>query len=172
MAVEIASHPRIEDLAREWDELADRQRSTPWVRPGWVDAWWRALGAGTLQILALRREGRVAGVLPLYRRAGAVRSTTNSHTPGSASSQTTQRSSRSWRSDCSRSARGVSRWRSSTLRARRWNARERPPRAHTTVSSSRRSSSRRMSASTAAGKRISPTRRKASARPTTPPSKA
>jgi CelD/BcsL family acetyltransferase involved in cellulose biosynthesis len=35
-----------------------------------------------LEVFTVRREGRLAGVLPLYRRRNAVRSPTNWHTPG------------------------------------------------------------------------------------------
>jgi CelD/BcsL family acetyltransferase involved in cellulose biosynthesis len=52
-----------------------------WVRPGWVESWWRAFGHGQLEILALRSNGRLRAVLPLYRRMGALISTTNWHTP-------------------------------------------------------------------------------------------
>jgi CelD/BcsL family acetyltransferase involved in cellulose biosynthesis len=77
----VERHERIEPLAHEWDDLADRTRAVPWLRPGWIEAWWKAFGAGELRVLAARRDGRLAGVLPLHHRAGAVSSTTNSHTP-------------------------------------------------------------------------------------------
>ncbi|MCW3050047.1 MAG: cellulose biosynthesis [Solirubrobacterales bacterium] len=77
----VESHDRIEPLAHEWDDLADRTRAAPWLRPGWIDAWWKAFGAGELRVLAARRDGRLAGVIPLQYRAGALSSTTNSHTP-------------------------------------------------------------------------------------------
>ncbi len=69
-------------LAAEWDELADRTGGMPWVRPGWVAAWWRAFGRGRLELLAARRGGRLAGLLPLERRGGRVASPTNPHSPG------------------------------------------------------------------------------------------
>jgi CelD/BcsL family acetyltransferase involved in cellulose biosynthesis len=72
----------IEPLAREWDELADRADAPPWLRPGWVAAWWEAFGKGTLEILCLRRDGEVVAVLPLHRRYGALGSVTNWHSPG------------------------------------------------------------------------------------------
>ena len=53
----------------------------PWVRSGWVERWWEAFGTGSLRILALRRDGRLAGVLPLMENHGVVRSTSNWHTP-------------------------------------------------------------------------------------------
>ena len=68
-------------LEPEWDELASRTGATPFMRPGWIGAWWRAFGAGRLAVLILRRQGRLAGVLPLASRRGAMSSTTNWHTP-------------------------------------------------------------------------------------------
>ena len=53
----------------------------PWVHPGWVEPWWEAFGTGSLRILALRRDGRLVGVLPLMEDKGVVRSTSNWHTP-------------------------------------------------------------------------------------------
>jgi CelD/BcsL family acetyltransferase involved in cellulose biosynthesis len=68
-------------LERDWDELASRTGASPFMRPGWIGAWWRAFGAGRLAILVLRRQDRLAGVLPLVNRRGAMASTTNWHTP-------------------------------------------------------------------------------------------
>lgn len=68
-------------LANEWAELASRASASPFMYPGWINAWWRAFGSGSLAILVLRRGGSLAGVLPLMRRRGALMSTTNWHTP-------------------------------------------------------------------------------------------
>ena len=70
-------------LAAEWTELAERTGATPYVRPEWVAAWWRAFGAGKLKILTLRRQGRLVGVLPVAYRLGCVRALVNYHTPQS-----------------------------------------------------------------------------------------
>jgi CelD/BcsL family acetyltransferase involved in cellulose biosynthesis len=72
-------HTAISPLASDWDDLVDRTKGAPFTRPGWVEAWWRAFGRGRgrLEILALRRQGRLAGVLPLVRRRGVVMSTTS-----------------------------------------------------------------------------------------------
>lgn len=81
---DLASTPlSIESLAGEWAALASRVGATPFVRPGWVAAWWRAFGVGNLEIRTLRRDGRLVAVLPVTRRYGALRSVTNSHTPRS-----------------------------------------------------------------------------------------
>lgn len=71
----------LEQLAPEWDELATRVGALPYLRPGWVAAWWRAFGDGALEIRTLRRGGRLAAVLPVARRRDALRSATNFHTP-------------------------------------------------------------------------------------------
>lgn len=68
-------------IEAEWDALADRTGGQLWARPGWVRAWWRAFGRGTLDIAALRRDGQVAAVLPLARPRGALASVTHWHTP-------------------------------------------------------------------------------------------
>lgn len=78
----IERHDRIEELAAEWDALADRSGARPWLRPGWIDAWWRAFGSGRLEVLSVARDGKLAGVLPVaHVRAGALVSPTNWHTP-------------------------------------------------------------------------------------------
>jgi CelD/BcsL family acetyltransferase involved in cellulose biosynthesis len=75
----IEVHSAIAPLAPDWDDLADRTGAAPFTRPGWLETWWRAFGdgLGRLEVLALRREGRLAGVLPLVRRRGRLGSTTN-----------------------------------------------------------------------------------------------
>jgi CelD/BcsL family acetyltransferase involved in cellulose biosynthesis len=80
-SIAVSSEPPLEPLACEWDELADRLRSVPFMRPGWIAAWWRAFGSGTLGVLCARRAGRLVGVLPLGRRGAALLSPTNYHTP-------------------------------------------------------------------------------------------
>jgi CelD/BcsL family acetyltransferase involved in cellulose biosynthesis len=68
-------------LAAEWNALVDRVSGGPFLRSEWIDAWWRAFGAGRLELLIARRAGRLVGIAPLYRRYGAVRSISNWHTP-------------------------------------------------------------------------------------------
>lgn len=69
----------VEDVAREWEDLADRAGASPFLRPGWLRSWWAAFGEGDLRILAARRDGRLVGVLPVVNRHGAVVSPTNWH---------------------------------------------------------------------------------------------
>jgi CelD/BcsL family acetyltransferase involved in cellulose biosynthesis len=68
-------------LTPEWEELADSTRAPPFARAGWCAAWWRAFGRGRLEVITARDEGRLVGVLPVARRAGARVSTTNEHSP-------------------------------------------------------------------------------------------
>lgn len=72
---------RVEPLMAEWEDLAQRTKASPFLWPGWIDAWWRAFGAGQLRILAVYEDGCLTGVLPLRRFLGAASSTTNHDTP-------------------------------------------------------------------------------------------
>jgi CelD/BcsL family acetyltransferase involved in cellulose biosynthesis len=76
----IETHDQIKAISAEWDELASRLQAAPFARPGWLSAWWNAFGSGRLEILALRRDGRLAGVLPVSHRWGVISSPTNWHT--------------------------------------------------------------------------------------------
>lgn len=71
----------IDAIAEEWDHLADHRGASPFLRPGWIDAWWRAFGTGELEVRTVRHDGRLTGVLPLVRRRSELRSPTNFHTP-------------------------------------------------------------------------------------------
>jgi CelD/BcsL family acetyltransferase involved in cellulose biosynthesis len=77
--IEVACAPEL--LTPEWDALADRLRAAPFLRPGWIAAWWAAFGKGTLELFVRRRGGELVGVLPLYRCRGLLLSPTNWHTP-------------------------------------------------------------------------------------------
>ena len=65
----------------EWEELADRSGVTPWVRPGWVGAWWRAFGVGRLEAFDVRRHGTLVGLVPFARARGDLIAPANWHTP-------------------------------------------------------------------------------------------
>ena len=65
----VERYDRIEPLAEEWDALVSEVGGTPFLRPGWIERAWRIRrGSSVLGILALRREGRLAAVLPFHRR--------------------------------------------------------------------------------------------------------
>jgi CelD/BcsL family acetyltransferase involved in cellulose biosynthesis len=79
--VTVEIHREIAPLADAWDDLAGRVRTSPFLRPGWIEPWWRAFGTGELNIVALRRGTALAAVVPLAHRLGALSSVTNWHTP-------------------------------------------------------------------------------------------
>lgn len=79
MTVEVCA--RFEPIADDWDALADQVGAAPWLRPGWIAAWERAFDRGSLEIVAMRRNGRLLGLLSLERRLGVLSSTSNWHTP-------------------------------------------------------------------------------------------
>jgi len=81
MTTTVEVQDRIGTLAAEWEHLAERAGASPFLWPGWFDAWWSAFGKGQLQILSAYQDGRLAGVLPLRRSGGTLSSITNSHTP-------------------------------------------------------------------------------------------
>lgn len=52
-------------LQAEWQDLADRTDAEVYLRPEWLRVWWDHFGTGrTLRCLALRKGGRLAGLLP------------------------------------------------------------------------------------------------------------
>jgi CelD/BcsL family acetyltransferase involved in cellulose biosynthesis len=71
---------RIEPLAAEWERLAQHTKATPFLWPGWVDAWWRALGAGQLLLLTAYENDQLVGVLPLRWLRGALTLIPSTHT--------------------------------------------------------------------------------------------
>ncbi|MHB8470417.1 MAG: GNAT family N-acetyltransferase [Gaiellaceae bacterium] len=77
-----APEEQIDAIAGEWDELADRAGAEPWARPGWARAWWSAFGGDApFELVSVRREGRLTGVVPLVRGRGGWRAAANWHTP-------------------------------------------------------------------------------------------
>jgi CelD/BcsL family acetyltransferase involved in cellulose biosynthesis len=71
----------LHEIAGDWDDLADRVGGSPFLRPGWIAAWWNAFGEGHLEILDVRRRGRLAAVLPLCHRGDITRAAANEHSP-------------------------------------------------------------------------------------------
>jgi CelD/BcsL family acetyltransferase involved in cellulose biosynthesis len=64
---EIRAAAGLDALRPEWEALwRAAPAATPFQLPGWQIAWWRAFHPGRLLTLAIRRAGRLAGVLPLY----------------------------------------------------------------------------------------------------------
>ena len=81
MMTTVEINDRIDPLEAEWERLAQHLQASPFLRPGWAGAWWRAFGVGRLQILAAYQNGNLTGVLPLRRYRGVLSSTTNDHSP-------------------------------------------------------------------------------------------
>jgi CelD/BcsL family acetyltransferase involved in cellulose biosynthesis len=71
----------IDALSEDWDGLADRLAAAPFLRPGWIAAWWRAFGRGRLEVLTARDGDSLDALLPVAMRYRAATSPTNYHTP-------------------------------------------------------------------------------------------
>jgi CelD/BcsL family acetyltransferase involved in cellulose biosynthesis len=68
-------------LGGEWDALLPGD-ARPFDLHCWYTAWWEAFGSpGEMRVCAVRREGRLAGVLPLYREGRELRAMANGHSP-------------------------------------------------------------------------------------------
>lgn len=69
-------------MLSEWDALADRLRSSPFTRAGWVLPWNQVWGRGArLLLLTAHRAGELVGALPLNVRGRVTSSPTNWHSP-------------------------------------------------------------------------------------------
>lgn len=74
-------HRAIGPIAEEWDALAELVGSSPFLRSGWVSAWWTAFGGGRLEIAVLREGDQIVALVPLRRVGGTLSATANWHTP-------------------------------------------------------------------------------------------
>lgn len=74
--------PLSRPLALEWDNLAARAMAAPYLHLGWAEAWCRAFSEGDTELRTLRRDGRLAAVLPMVRKQKVLESAANYHTPG------------------------------------------------------------------------------------------
>ena len=81
MVEELTTPAEIAALADEWDMLAVSSGAPPFLRPGWITAWWEEFGTGRPVVVTLRRAGDLVAMVPLQRRAGSLESPTNWHTP-------------------------------------------------------------------------------------------
>jgi CelD/BcsL family acetyltransferase involved in cellulose biosynthesis len=64
---EIETLDALEALRREWSALWGRSpNATPFQSPEWLLPWWRHIGGQGLRTLALRRDGRLVGLAPLF----------------------------------------------------------------------------------------------------------
>lgn len=69
------------ELEAEWNALADRLESPPFVRPAWIASWWSSFGGGRPVVYAARRADELVAILPLVAGGSVLRSPTNGHTP-------------------------------------------------------------------------------------------
>ena len=68
-------------LGDEWDALLPAD-ARPFDEHCWYVAWWEAFGgSGELRVCTARRDGRLVGVLPLYREGKELRAMANGHSP-------------------------------------------------------------------------------------------
>ena len=67
-SIEILRHiNELESLVPEWDDLCRADTSaTPFQTSTWAIAWWRHLGRGALHCVAVRYNGAMVGLAPLY----------------------------------------------------------------------------------------------------------
>lgn len=77
MALTVDTVDRIEAISTEWERLADRTSAWPDLHPGFLAAWWRSFGRGRLRIFTARRDGRLAGLLPMARDRSTLSSPTS-----------------------------------------------------------------------------------------------
>ncbi|MGK9234067.1 GNAT family N-acetyltransferase [Inquilinus limosus] len=73
-AAELLSEgPALAALEPEWWELWSRcPAATPFQSPAWLLPWWRCFAPGRLRTIAVRRDGRLVGLAPLYLEDGAL----------------------------------------------------------------------------------------------------
>jgi CelD/BcsL family acetyltransferase involved in cellulose biosynthesis len=71
----------IDPLMDEWEALADRTAASPFLRPGWFEAWWGAFGSGVPEVVTVRRGGELTALFAGRRHGSVLESATNSQTP-------------------------------------------------------------------------------------------
>jgi CelD/BcsL family acetyltransferase involved in cellulose biosynthesis len=81
LAAELSAATDLASIACEWDDLAERVGASPFLRPGWFTPWLSAFGCGKPEAILVRRDGELAGVLPMQRRRGRLYSASNWHSP-------------------------------------------------------------------------------------------
>jgi CelD/BcsL family acetyltransferase involved in cellulose biosynthesis len=80
VAVEVT--PLSTRLREDWDDLAQRVGASPFLRPGYLDAWTGGFGAPKgLRAITARSAGRLEGLACIAVRGGRLRSIGNYDTP-------------------------------------------------------------------------------------------
>ncbi|KGM33694.1 GNAT family N-acetyltransferase [Inquilinus limosus] len=69
----LTEEPALAALEPEWWELWSRcPEATPFQSPAWLLPWWRSFAPGRLRTIAVRQDGRLVGLAPLYLEDGAL----------------------------------------------------------------------------------------------------
>jgi CelD/BcsL family acetyltransferase involved in cellulose biosynthesis len=76
----VTLHAVTTDIEAQWEDLAVATGASPFVRPGWIDAWASSFRNQRPRLLVVSDSGRLAAALPLLVGRRAVRSPTNWHT--------------------------------------------------------------------------------------------
>jgi CelD/BcsL family acetyltransferase involved in cellulose biosynthesis len=67
----LTEEPALAGLEPEWWDLWSRcPAATPFQSPAWLLPWWRCFEPGRLRLIAVRRDGRLVGLAPLYLEDG------------------------------------------------------------------------------------------------------
>ena len=81
MSLTVDVHNDFEEIEEEWGALSTHVGATPWHSPSWYRVWRESFGHGTLEIMAVRDERRLTGVVPLERLGKEIRAAANSQSP-------------------------------------------------------------------------------------------
>jgi CelD/BcsL family acetyltransferase involved in cellulose biosynthesis len=77
----ITDRARFDELAEEWDRLADAARRPPFSRHAWFESWLDAFGPVDLRMCVLWRADAMAAAVPLRAMRSGARTIANVHTP-------------------------------------------------------------------------------------------
>jgi CelD/BcsL family acetyltransferase involved in cellulose biosynthesis len=77
--VSVQGRAALDEVAAEWEALAERTGAAPFSYPGWLGIWNRAFAEGAPEVLTVRDGRRLVGVLPVLRSGRTLRSPTNDH---------------------------------------------------------------------------------------------
>lgn len=76
----VETRERFLQIQAEWERLADTQ-DTPFVRHGWLAAWWEAFGESDLRTCTMWRDGDLVAAFPLRRCGRGLAALANVHSP-------------------------------------------------------------------------------------------
>ena len=67
LVVERLTPREFDSMRADWHDLLARSQAGVFQSWEWLHSWWRHLGSGDLWLLAMRRQGRLIGLAPLFR---------------------------------------------------------------------------------------------------------